>query len=188
MRICLKAAMALLIGPVLTLSAGTLSASDVPHQFASGESAQASQVNANFQHLSDLTEQLEQDLLANSNQLDEQQGELDDQRSDLDDLSTRVDDLEVDTVRRRVDIPGNAMGTTGDAEDWSSGTQIPSSGGSATFSVPRPIDYAGGDVRFILTFQSQFGDPALFTSFTRARSFNHGEPYSDSAVFDLTMS
>jgi len=172
MPICLKTAMALVVGPVFAMSAAQLSAQDVPHQFVSGEPAQASQVNDNFQHISDLMEQIEQDLLANSNQLGDQQDEIDD-------LSTRIDELEVDTVRRRVDIPANAMAIFGDADTFSGGVRIPTSGGSLTVSVPRPVDYAGGDVDFILSFQSLFGDSALFGSFTRARSFNSGEPYSD---------
>ncbi len=36
-------------------------------------------------------------------------------------------------------------------------------------------------MRFILSFKSLFGNPALFASFTRAHSLNSGEPFSGSS-------
>ncbi|MEA5446801.1 hypothetical protein VCB98_13320 [Gammaproteobacteria bacterium AB-CW1] len=133
MSIGLKTAMALVTAPILALGANQLTAQDVPHQFEAGEPAQASQVNENFEFLSDLMEQIEQDLLATSDQVDDQQ-------DTLDEMSQRLEDLEVGTVRRRIDIPANAMRIFGDADPFTRGVRIPTSGGELRFSVPRPID------------------------------------------------
>ncbi|MEO0601406.1 MAG: hypothetical protein AAF211_08225 [Myxococcota bacterium] len=138
------------LGTALVVSMAHGGSVELPHTFQADTPAVADEVNANFEAL----------------------------EVAVDDNDARLTALESPPpARGRVLLSGDALIGTANS-GWGRLLVAPFSGTS--FTVPQPLDYAGGDVTFRAVWRTLlFNDPGIVELFIRPRSLEPGDGWFD---------